>query len=205
MKLKNVHPNNNHPPSRIPSGHLEGVAKRSTVWYISKRLLPSEDWKQITNHKLGFTMVELLIVMAIMTTLTTLVFVSLDPITRFSEARNSRRTTDVNSVLTAVHEYVIDNDGTLPGGATGIPVAPTPAKQLGSCASGGATLCTGAQAACLDLSGATLLGKYLKSMPTDPGSGTSATTGYSVQRDTNNIISVNACQAELSEIITASR
>lgn len=65
-----------------------------------------------------------------------------------------------------------------------------------------ATLCSGAAAACSDLS--TPLTKYLKSLPTDPQSVSAATTGYSIVRDANNIITVKACSAE-GTTITVSR
>lgn len=152
---------------------------------------------KILHNQKGFTLVELLIVMAIITTLTTLIFVSLDPITRFAEARNSRRTTDTNSILTAIHEFIIDNDGDVPTGLD------TTERQLGICTGTGKTLCSDAADDCLNLS--TDLARYFKTIPQDPGEGTSETTGYSVYLDINNIVTVKACQAELEETIEASR
>lgn len=147
----------------------------------------------------GFTLIELLVVIAIIAILAVTVFVALDPITRFADARNSRRWSDVNSILTAVHEYIVDNDGSLPTGlSSGMPEA-----QLGTCLSGGASLCSGAASACVDLS--TPLAKYLKSISQDPSDGSAPTTGYSVEVDANNIVSVTACRAELSETIQVSR
>lgn len=150
-----------------------------------------------TGNKRGFTLIELLVVIAIIATLAVVVFVALDPVTRFAEARNSRRWNDVNSILTAVHEYIVDNDGQLPTGVS------TTLQQLGTCSSGGATACSGAAAVCLDLS--TPLAKYLKTIPIAPNGGTAATTNYSVVADSNNIITVTACNAELSETVEVSR
>lgn len=149
--------------------------------------------------KNGFTLIELLIVIAIISILATVVFVALNPVQRFADARNSRRWNDVNNILTAVHEYIVDNDGSLPAGVS------TTLQQLGSCASGGATLCSGAADACLDLSGGSLLGAYLKTIPEDPGDGSGLTTSYSVVADANNIITVDACSAESGETISVSR
>src|SRR3972149_10727287 len=86
----------------------------------------------------GFTLIELLLVIAIIAILATIVIVALNPVQRFADARNSRRWNDVNSILTAVHEYIVDNDGTLPTGVT------STEKQLGTCLSGGGSQCTGA-------------------------------------------------------------
>jgi type IV pilus assembly protein PilA len=145
----------------------------------------------------GFTLIELLVVIGIISLLATIVIVALNPAVRFAEARNARRWGDVNSILTAVHEYIVDNDGTIPTGIT------TSLQQLGTCVSGGATACTGAAAACVDLS--TNLAPYLKTIPIDPSAGSASTTKFSVIKDANNIITVNACAAEQSETIQVSR
>jgi len=145
----------------------------------------------------GFTLIELLVVIAIIAILATVVFVALDPVRRFADARNARRFSDVNSLLTAVHEYVIDNDGVLPSGINATE------KQLGTCSSGGATLCPTAAAACLDL--ASPLVPYLKTMPLDPRDGSAATTGYSVVSDANGIVTIKSCSAENSVSVQVSR
>jgi prepilin-type N-terminal cleavage/methylation domain-containing protein len=145
----------------------------------------------------GFTLIELLIVVTIIAILAVVVFVTLRPATRFADARNSRRWSDVANILTAIHEYIVDNDGDLPTGVS------TTEQQLGTCSSGGSSVCTGAAAACLNLS--TTLAVYLKSIPIDPGGGSAATTYYSVVADSNNIITVSACNAENGETIEASR
>lgn len=144
----------------------------------------------------GFTLIELLLVVAIIAILATVVIVALNPVKRLQDSRNARRYSDVDSILTAIHEYVIDNNGSLPAGIT------TSELQLGTCASGGAAVCTTAGAACLDLS--TPLAKYLKTIPVDP-LGTAATTYYSVVKDANNIVTVKACDAEDGATIAASR
>lgn len=145
----------------------------------------------------GFTLIELLVVVAILAILATVVFVALNPVKRFADARNARRFVDVDSILTAIHEYAIDNNGVLPAGIT------TSELQLGSCAAGGAVPCTGAGAACLDISAT--LAPYLKSIPTDPNGGTAALTNYSVVKDANNIVTVKACNSEVGTTVQVSR
>jgi len=147
----------------------------------------------------GFTLIEILLVIAIIAVLAVVVFVALNPGGRLADARNSRRFNDVNSLLTAIHEYTLDNDGALPTGLT----TGMGETQLGSCASGGATLCTGASAVCVNLTAP--LAAYLKSIPLDPKDGVAATTGYSVTVDANNIVTVISCRAESGETIQVSR
>lgn len=139
-----------------------------------------------TNKK-GFTLIELLVVISIIAILATVVFVALDPVTRFADARNSRRWSDVNSILTAVSEYIVDNKGALPAGLT----TGQAATELGTCVS------------CDNLS--TPLAKYLKSMPLDPEVGTASNSGYTISVDANNLITVDATNAENSEVVQVSR
>ncbi len=153
--------------------------------------------KILTTSRYGFTLIELLIVVAIIAILAVSVIVALNPPVRFAQSRNAHRVSHINSILTAIHEYAVDNDGALPAGIT------TTEKQLGSCASGGNTICTDAAATCVDLS--TTLSPYLKTMPIDPKSGSAATTYYSVAADANNIVTVKACNAEDGEVLQVSR
>ncbi len=145
----------------------------------------------------GFTLIEVLVVIMIIATLSTVVYVALNPAGRLQDARNARRFNDVNSILTAVHEYVVDNKGMLPAG-----VGLTEAT-LGTATSGCNATCTGAATACVDLS--TDLAKYLKSMPMDPLNGTATVTNYSVVRDANGIVTVKACDAEAGQTVQVSR
>jgi len=141
------------------------------------------------NNK-GFTLIEILIVIAIIAILSVVVFVALNPAGRFAEARDSRRYTDINNILTAVHQAIIDGDGALPSGL----VADDTTYELGTCAAGAAT-CSGVTDACVDLG--TPLANYLASIPVDPqDTSGGVTTGYSVTVNTNNQVTVGACNAE---------
>lgn len=149
----------------------------------------------------GFTLIEILLVVGLLAVLSVVVLVALDPAQRFQDTRNARRTTDVQNILTAVHEYVNDTKGSFPAGLD------TTEKQIGTATSGCAIATGGCNVAgatdCLDLSAS--LAKYLKSMPIDPGSGTAALTGYSIVRDANNLITIRACSAEGGTTILSSR
>lgn len=147
--------------------------------------------------KKGFTLIELLVVIVIIAILAAVIFVALDPVTRFAQARNARRWNDVNNLLTAVHEYIVDNDGALPTGlSTGMSET-----QLGTAATGCADC--GAAAACVDLS--TPLARFMASIPLDPSTGSAAETRYSVQVDANGICWIRSCDEELGENVYVAR
>lgn len=161
------------------------------------------------NQK-GFTLIELLVVVTIITALGVAVFVALNPGERLEDARDARRTADVDSILTAIHAYIVDRgERPFPFPLTGS-FAET---QIGSDGTGcdvpGAPTACGATSACVNLE--PNLVKYLKTAPLDPGPGTTARpigtankTRYSVAIDGNDIVTVKACNAE-NGTITASR
>lgn len=139
--------------------------------------------KKIENQ--GFTLIELLVVIAIIAILAVTVFVALNPVQRFADARNSRRWTDVNNILTAIHECIVDNGGSL----STCGIDDNDSHVLGT--------------SDLDLS--TELAPYLKSIPQDPDTGTDTDTGYSLEANTYNIITITADDAEGGETIEVSR
>jgi prepilin-type N-terminal cleavage/methylation domain-containing protein len=154
-----------------------------------------------TQH--GFTLIELLLVIAVIAALAVTVFVALNPAKRLKDSRDARRQTDVETLLSAIHTYIIDYKGALPTGLTAGMVE----KQIGT-ATSGCTSSTGgcaviAAADCVNLT--TPLVPYLKSIPLDPNVGTAALTRYSVIVDTNGIVTVKACGTEGTVNIATSR
>lgn len=153
---------------------------------------------QGNKNQKGFTLLEILLVIGIIAVLATVVIVSLDPATRFRDARDSRRLSDVQSILSGIHQYIVDNKGALPPGID------TTEKELGTSGSGcsfSTDIC--GASACVDLT--TPLARYLKTMPYDPANGSDAHTRYSVQVDDNNIVTVRACDSEDATIASVSR
>lgn len=156
------------------------------------------------KKQFGFTLIELLIALTIVSILAISVYVALNPAQRLKDAKDSRRSTDVDTILTAIHQAIVDNKGVLPAN---IPAVDTLA-QLGTDVSGcniSNSYCT-TGAACVDLmTGSPNVSKYLANMPTDPNDGTANKTGYAVKRDSNGIVTVIACNTEGTATISASR
>jgi prepilin-type N-terminal cleavage/methylation domain-containing protein len=152
---------------------------------------------QIMKTK-GFTLIELLVVISIIAILSTVVFVALNPVQRFQDARNSRRWSDVNNLLTAVHECIVDNGGNInscleTGGGALVPGTVYEVVNTGV-ATGCNAVCAAATDDCATVDDE--LAAYLKSLPVDPQELEIADhTGYSVTVDGNGIVTIDACRA----------
>lgn len=160
--------------------------------------------KYFTNQ--AFTLIELIVVVAIIAALAIAIYIVLNPAKRLADSRDTRRLTDVESILNAVHEYIIDNKGSLPSSMVGDTAGTD--YEIGTATGAGCTAlsqnnCSVSATNCDNL-GADLT-KYLKSFPTDPKSGTASLTGYVISIDTNNIVTVKACLGENNTAIQASR
>ena len=158
--------------------------------------------KKITHSQPAFTLIELLLVIAVISALAVSVFVALNPAARLKDSRDARRQTDVETILSAIHTSIVDNKGTLPTGLTTGMVE----KQLGTgpgCAIATGGCSVAASGDCVDLTAS--LSAYLKSMPKDPKTGSTALTGYAVSVDTNGLVTVKACGGEAATNIFTSR
>lgn len=151
----------------------------------------------------GFTLIELIIVVAIIALLAVAVFVILDPARRFQESQNSRRMSDIKTVADAVLMHQADNKGVL---ASGID---STLKMIGTALSGCDVACGvtgGAEitpSACLDLS--TSLDGYLGDIPVDPLLGSETETYYGIKALAPSGIKVVACSPEDNENIEITR
>ena len=144
----------------------------------------------------GFTLIELIIVVAIIAIIAAAVFTALDPAKRLHASRNGRRWSDVTAVLGAIKTYQTDNGGSLP---SSIDTASGSVQFLGtSVGTCGSLTCVG-QTVVSSSCGAdftSTLRPYLKSIPTDPSTGNASNTRYYVNQDAYGIVSVGACDAE---------
>ncbi len=144
----------------------------------------------------GFTLIELLIVIVIIGALAVSVFVALNPVKRLIDARDARRSIDVTTISKAIRSYEVDHTG-FPPSMSGMTLNTD--YQIGNAASGSCTQihtggCNISGTNCINL--ATDLAQYLKTIPTDPigGANTAADTGYAVNLDASNSITVKACR-----------
>lgn len=145
----------------------------------------------------GFTLLEVLLVVAIIAILAGIVIIAINPGKNLGDSRNSQRSADVNTILNGVYQYSLDNNGSLPTSIT------TTSTEI--CATGAAS-CTGL----VDLTALTTSGKYLVAVPKDPQCGTGTVcatngTGYKIAKDANGRLIVNAPSAEQSKTISVTK
>jgi prepilin-type N-terminal cleavage/methylation domain-containing protein len=72
--------------------------------------------KSIKKNRDGFTIIEVLIVLAIAALIMIIVFLAVPALQR--SARNTQRRTDVSAVVAAISNYISDNNGNVPNDIT---------------------------------------------------------------------------------------
>lgn len=150
--------------------------------------------KKLLRSQKGFTLIEILLVVAAIAILAGIVIVAINPGKQLGDTRNAQRKSDVNTILNAISQYAVDNNGVLPAGIT--------ASSTEICASSAATSSCGGL---VDLSVLTLNGKYIVSIPNEPQSVTANGAGYMVSRNSAGRITVSAQYPEQGMTISATR
>lgn len=159
----------------------------------------------------GFTLVEILVVIAIIGVLLTVTLAAINPARQFAQANNTKRRSDVKTILDAVTQYAADNQGKLPGDGTDNTVDTDDEITVAAAniSDTGADICP------------MLAPTYVASLPSDPKaanggvaiSGCIATTvydtEYTIQKNAVSggrvTVSVLAGNQELSEAISVTR
>lgn len=145
----------------------------------------------VLKHRKGFTLLEILLVVAAIAILAGIVILAINPSKQLGDARNAQRRSDVNTILNAVYQYTVDNSGTLPTAIT--------TTQTEVCKTGGT--CSGL----IDLSVLTTNEKYLVALPADPTGSSTNGAGYEIKKSANGRITVVATDAEQSATISVTR
>jgi len=132
-------------------------------------------------------LIELLVVIGILALLLAITLIAINPAKQFSQANDTKRSSDVNAILNDLNQYAADNRGQLPAGIG--------ASATAIASVGGVDLC------------AVLVTEYLAALPTDPTTGNAGgevgapvancaaayDTGYTVSQSAeNNRLTVTA-------------
>lgn len=139
------------------------------------------------SGNMSFTIIELLLVIAIIGILATTMMVILKPSTMLARARDSQRETDINSILMLVRQYASDHSGTLPDTDGDSETSNFPTSLT----------CIGTDPGCFDLASAgdddeSIVPDYSASLPKDPRTGTDGDLGYLIMVDDNNHLTSSA-------------
>lgn len=160
---------------------------------------------QVTNFKLqgkkGFTLLEVLLVVAVIGILAGIVILAINPNKQLGDTRNAQRRADVNTILNAVYQYSIDNRGNLPTTIASSTCVGTTATSTEIWDSSTATT-----SVLIDLSVLVANQRYLTAIPVDPsGATTTGGTGYRIARSANGRVTVCAVAAESETTISVTR
>lgn len=147
----------------------------------------------------GFTLIELIIVIAVIALLAAATFVAINPAKRVGDANNAKRWSDITAIADAYNAYLADNSGTAATSTTaGITYSITTTTWSGTSyttcqvTTNGNYTTTGAY---VDLSALVTAG-YIGQIPTDP-SYVAATdllnTGYYFYRESTGKLVIGAC------------
>ena len=132
--------------------------------------LLKRNFKLPLSTRLGFTLIEILVVIGIIAVLAAIVIIAINPARQFAQARNSQRQANIDTILNAVGQNIADNKGLI--NCPGLTMATTTVYHIGT-GSGNANFST------------CLVPTYIPSqVPTDPNGGTAIDTQYTIVADT---------------------
>lgn len=153
--------------------------------------------KNKTNK--GFTLLEILLVVAAIAILAGIVIVAINPGKQLADTRNAQRRSDVTTILNAIYQYSVDNNGQIPSGINTDTTcdANTAANEV---CTEGSTCTTGT-----DLSPLSANDEYIVAVPQDPTAATADGTGYYVIQSSTGRVTVCAPNAEQGASIEVTR
>lgn len=145
----------------------------------------------VSRRLKGFTLIEILVVVALIAILAAVTIIAINPGKNFADTRNATRSADVTQILNAVTQYTSEE-----GHAIGDFGAIT------ACTAGAD--CIGTDAACKNI-GTILVDEYIVAVPQDPTTGGDADTGYTICITAGGRVQIDAPDAENGATITVMR
>lgn len=145
----------------------------------------------LNTKKPGFTLIEILVVVALIAILAAITIIAINPARNFADTRNAQRSSDVSTILNAVTQYTSEQGNSLATFGTVPNCSATPAA-IGE-GTGNINL------------GATLVDDYIVAVPMDPSTGTADDTGYTICQTDGGRVQIDAPDAENGKVISVRR
>ena len=139
----------------------------------------------------GFTLIEILVVVALIAVLAAVTIIAINPAKNFAAARNTERVAEANEILNAVTQYTSEQ-GNAVGDLGTIPLCTATPAAIGS-GSGNVNLAT------------VLVDEFIVAIPTDPSTGTDADTGYTICQTPGGRVQIAAPDAENGATVIVKR
>ncbi len=147
--------------------------------------------RESSKNLKGFTLVEILVVVALIAILAAITIIAINPAKNFADARNTQRSSDVAEILSAVTQYTGEQGHQLSDLGT-IPLCSATPAEIGT--------------SDVDLS-TRLVPTYLVAIPFDPSTGDAADTHYTICTTSASAgrIQITAPDAEAGKTISVER
>lgn len=145
----------------------------------------------------GFTLIELIIVIAVIALLAAATFVAINPAKRVGDAQDAQRWQDITAIADAYQAYLADNAGNLP--TSTVPYASGATLMIAS-----TTVTTASAAGCEATSAANgaskfinlsalVTGGYIGQIPSNPSYSTTQNTAYYFYRESTGKLIIGSC------------
>jgi type IV pilus assembly protein PilA len=137
----------------------------------------------------GFSLIEILVVVALIIILATITLVAINPGKNFRDTRNAQRSADVTQILNAVTQYTSEEGNSISAFGT-----------ITNCTLGSSSIGTSG----INLS-TILVDEFIVAIPMDPSVGTEEVTGYTICVTDGGRVQIDAPNAENGKVITVKR